>query len=126
MYMKKILVVDDNEDILYSIKNGLEDTNDDYKINTANNGIKCLEMLVEETPDLILLDLMMPNMNGWEVLETIQSNMKWRNIPIFIISSSDNPEFKESAEELGITFIEKPFDIKNLKTRIDEFLSIKF
>ena len=124
--MKKILVVDDNEDILYSIKNGLEDTNDDYKINTANNGIKCLEMLVEETPDLILLDLMMPNMNGWEVLETIQSNMKWRNIPIFIISSSNNPEFKESAEELGITFIEKPFDIKNLKTRIDEFLSIKF
>ena len=124
--MKKILVVDDNEDILYSIKNGIEDTNNDYKINTANNGIKCLEMLVEETPDLILLDLMMPNMNGWEVLETIQSNMKWRNIPIFIISSSDNPEFKQSAEELGITFIEKPFDINNLKTRIEEFLSIKF
>jgi CheY-like chemotaxis protein len=120
--MKKILVVDDNEDILYSIKNGLEETNNDIKINTANNGIKCLEMLVEETPDLILLDLMMPNMNGWEVLETIQRNMKWRNIPIFIISSSDNPEFKESAEELGITFIEKPFNINNLKTRIDEFL----
>jgi putative two-component system response regulator len=121
--MKKILIVDDEEDFLFSVKNGLEYITDEYKIQTANNGEKCLNILNKETPDLILLDLMMPNMNGWQVLDTIRGNLKWRDIPIFLITATENPEFKKTAEELGITYIEKPFTNYWLKEKIDNFFN---
>ena len=74
--MKKILVVDDEEDVLFSVKNGLENNSDEYTIQTAKDGKKCLNILTKEIPDLILLDLMMPNMNGWQTLDTIRGNPK--------------------------------------------------
>jgi CheY-like chemotaxis protein len=119
--MKKILVVDDDEGFLFSVKNGLEHISDEYTVQTANDGEKCLTILNNETPDLILLDIMMPNMNGWQVLDTIRGNFKWRDIPIFLITATDNPEFKKSAEGLGITYIEKPFTHDWLKRKIDNF-----
>jgi len=121
--MKKILVVDDEEDVLFSVKNGLEHRSDEYKIQTATDGEKCLHILTKEIPDLILLDLMMPNMNGWQALDTIRGNLKWRHIPIFIITAVEDSEFKNSAEELGITYIEKPFTIDDLKAKIDNFFN---
>lgn len=60
----------------------------------------------------------MPKMNGWKVLEIIQSNIKWREIPIFIITASNNPEFQRTAEELGVVYIEKPFTIQNIMEKI--------
>ena len=121
--MKKILVVDDDEDALFSVKTVLENNSNEYEIQTAKDGIKCLDILKEETPDLILLDLMMPNMNGWQVLDIIQGNLKWRRIPLLIITAVGDPEFKKSAEELGITYIEKPFTIDTLKGKIDSFFN---
>ena len=121
--MKKILVVDDEEDLLYSVKTGLENKSDEYKIQTATDGEKCLNLLNEEIPDLILLDLMMPNMNGWQVLDIIQGNLKWRHIPIFIITALENPEFKESVEDLGLKYIEKPFTIDDVKGKLDSFFN---
>ena len=116
-----ILVVDDEEDILFTIKYGLEKIDKNYKIKTVTNGEECLRALNEGIPDLILLDLMMPDMNGWQVLDIILGNTKWRNIPIFIISGAGNTEFKEQAENLGIPYIEKPFNIDELKDKIDNF-----
>lgn len=121
--MKKILVVDDEEDVLFSVKSGLEHRSDRYSIQTAEDGKKCLDILNKDIPDLILLDLMMPNMNGWQSLDTIRGNLKWRHIPIFIITATENPEFKKTAEELGITYIEKPFTIDDLKGKIDNFFN---
>ena len=83
--MRKNLIVDDEDDVLYSLKKGFEFFQDDYEVKTARNGKDCLEILTHQTPDLILLDLMMPNMNGWQVLDVIQENIKWREIPVFII-----------------------------------------
>ena len=123
--MRKILVVDDEEDILFSVKYGLENSSDNYEIYTANDGIKCLDVINRDIPDLILLDLMMPNMNGWKVLDKIQENPIWRDIPIFIVTAAVDPEFRIYADELGITYIEKPFDIKFLKNRIDNFFDKK-
>jgi CheY-like chemotaxis protein len=123
--MIDILVVDDEEDILFTIKYGLEKIDKNYKIKTVSNGDECLKALKEGVPDLILLDLMMPNMNGWQVLDIILSNSKWRNIPVFIISGAGNNEFKEQAEALGIPLIEKPFTIDLLKDRIDNFFMNK-
>ena len=86
--MKNILVVDDEEDILFSIKYGFEKFKQDFNIKTAKDGKECLNLLNKEIPDLILLDLMMPNMNGWQVLDIILGNIKWRNKfiyrPLFI------------------------------------------
>jgi len=117
----KILIVDDEDDVLYSLKHGLEDISHEYIITIASDGKQCLEFLSKDIPDLILLDLMMPNMNGWEVLDVIQGNLKWRNIPVFIISAASDPEFKQTAEDLGIPFIEKPLSVSAVKTRIDQF-----
>jgi CheY-like chemotaxis protein len=123
--MLKILVVDDEDDVLYSLKRGFEIFNDDYEVQTAKDGRECLKILTHATPDLILLDLMMPNMNGWQVLHIIQENTKWRDIPVFIISAVEKKEFKETAEELGIPFIEKPFSFPSLKKKIDYFFNIQ-
>jgi putative two-component system response regulator len=116
-----ILVVDDEEDILFTIKYGLEKIDKNYKIQTVKNGEECLKVLNKEIPDLILLDLMMPNMTGWQVLDIILGNPSWRNIPVFIISGAGNTEFKEQAEDLGIPYIEKPFTVDLLKDRIDNY-----
>lgn len=123
--MRKILIVDDEDDVLYSLKRGFEIFEDDYEIQTARNGKDCLEILTHHTPDLILLDLMMPNMNGWQVLDIIQENMKWRDIPVFIISAVEKQEFKDTTEALGIPFIEKPFSFTSLKKKIDYFFNCR-
>ena len=123
--MKNILIVDDEEDILFTIKCGLETINKEYKIKTAKNGTECFELLKKETPDLILLDLMMPNMDGWQVLDIILENPNWRDIPVFIITGIGTDKFKEQAKELGITYIEKPFTVEVLKNKIDNYLSEK-
>ena len=119
--MKNILIVDDEEDILFTIKYGFEEFKQEYNINTAKNGQECLKILKKEIPNLILLDLMMPNMNGWGVLDIILGNPKWRNIPVFIITGAGSIEFQKQAEELGITYIEKPFTIDLLKDKIDNY-----
>jgi CheY-like chemotaxis protein len=121
----KILIVDDEEDVLYSLKHGLESLSNDFSIQMARDGKQCLEILSKETPNLILLDLMMPNMNGWQVLDVIQGNLKWREIPVFIISAFNDPEFKQTTEDLGIPFIEKPINVEELKMRIDEYFLVK-
>ena len=123
--MKNILVVDDEEDIRFTIKYGLEKINKEYKIKTAKNGSECINILNENTPDLILLDLMMPNMNGWQILDVILGKPEWRNIPVFIITGAGSNEFKEQAEDLGITYIEKPFDINLLDEKIDQLFNTK-
>jgi CheY-like chemotaxis protein len=119
--MLNILAVDDEEDILFTIKYGFEKYNNEYEINTAKNGAECLNILSKKIPDVILLDLMMPKMNGWEVLDIILGNPNWREIPVFIITGAGNSEFKEQAEDLGITYIEKPFTIEELKNTIDSY-----
>jgi CheY-like chemotaxis protein len=121
--MKKILVVDDEEEILFSIKTGLESKSNEYKIQTATDGKKCLDLLNEEIPDLILLDLLMPNMDGWQVLDTVQGNIEWRDIPIFIITAVLDPVFKKSIEDLGIIHIEKPLTIDDPTEKIDNYFN---
>jgi CheY-like chemotaxis protein len=120
----KIPIVDDEDDVLYSLKRGLEDLCRDYSIQTASDRQQCLELLSGEIPDLILLDLMMPNMDGWQVLDVIQGNLTWRDIPVFIISAVNDPDFKRTTEDLGIPFIEKPFSAETIKKHVDRYFLI--
>jgi CheY-like chemotaxis protein len=125
--MKKIMIVDDEEDQIFCIKTGFEEIfGKDYKIISADSGKRCFELLENKViPDIILLDIMMPEMNGWEVFDKLRASKEWKNIPVvFLTARSD--EFAENAGGLiADDFIEKPIDIKELKVRIEKVLKKK-
>ncbi len=116
----KILVVDDNPDVLYSMKIGLESLSDDYNIISVESGEDCLDALSEGIPDLIFLDLMMPKMNGWDVIDHIQKNNNWKDIPIIIFTAADDPKYQKNAEKFGMIYVKKPFSINLIKEKIEQ------
>ena len=118
--VKKIMIVDDNPDILLSIKNGLEVVAGDYEVIGVESGEKCLELLETETPDLILLDIMMPEMSGWETFDKLKGNASWGKIPVVFLTARTDKVAKNAGGFLGDDYIEKPFEIAELKRRIDE------
>ena len=121
--MKKIMVVDDNPDHLHSIKQTIENMDDDYKVTCASSGIRCLKLLKDnEIPDLILLDIMMPKMNGWETFKTIQENSSWRDIPVVFLTARTDDFAQNAGSFLATDYIKKPFDIDDLKKRIEKVL----
>ncbi len=85
--MKKIFAVDDEQDLLFTIKQVLEYYNKDYKVTTIDSGYKLFVLLKKDIPDLILLDIMLPDINGWEIFKKLKSNPEWKKIPIIFISS---------------------------------------
>jgi two-component system, OmpR family, response regulator VicR len=119
--VKKIMIVDDNLDVILSIKNGLEDSVE-YKVIGAESGGKCLELLEIEMPDLILLDIMMPEMSGWETYDRIKENEVWRKIPLVFLTARTDKIARDAGDFLGEDYIEKPFEINNIMERIDKIL----
>ena len=120
--VKKIFVVDDNPDVIFSVKSGLEALSEDYEIQGANSGEKCLEMLETNTPDLILLDIMMPGMSGWKTFDKIKENESWKEIPIVFLTARTDRVAKNAGGFLGEDYVEKPFEINDLKVRIEKHL----
>lgn len=117
---KKILVVDDNPDIINTIKFGLEELSDHYEIDGASNGKECLSYLKEhETPDLILLDIMMPELNGWDTAAEIKKNNEWKNIPLVFLTAKTDSYSKTFGGLISGDYVTKPFDLENLHQRIN-------
>ena len=85
MANEKILVVDDEEYILELISFNL--TNNGYTVLTANNGIDAVKIAIEEKPNLILLDLMIPGKDGYDVRKEVRSNIEIKNIPIIMLTA---------------------------------------
>ena len=81
--MKKIMIVDDEKDQIFSVKTGFETAYPNkYEIIGAESGKKCFQLLEKKViPDIILLDIMMPTMNGWEVFDKLRASQKYKNIP---------------------------------------------
>jgi len=116
---KKILLVDDEADFVELMKTRLEAN--DYDVITSNNGVDALEQLKKAKPDAVLLDIMMPEMDGLVVLKTIRAEHK--RLPIFIITAFSNEERVKTAANLDATgFIIKTQDlgkeIKNITAAI--------
>jgi CheY-like chemotaxis protein len=121
--MKKILVVDDDQNILHCIKQTLEDMDVDYKVTCASNGMQCLKLLENnEIPDLILLDIMMPKMSGWTMFKNLQENPLWADIPVVFLTARTDEIAEKAGSFLATDYIKKPFDIEDLKIRIDKIL----
>lgn len=122
--MKKIMLVDDEKDQIFGIKVALEETyGDEYQVVPAESGKQCFELLEkEEKPDLILLDIMMPEMSGWEVYDKLRDNQTWKDIPIVFLTARTDRIAENAGEFLGDDYIEKPVDIKELHNRIEKIL----
>jgi len=120
---KKILVIDDNMSIIYSVKEGLERRYEKYEVEGALGGKQGLEVLERgDQPDLILLDIMMPDMNGWDVFATLQENENWKNIPVVFLTAKSDDYSKGLGKIVCKDYIEKPFEVEDLKNRIDAVL----
>jgi two-component system response regulator VicR len=122
--MKKIMLVDDEKDQIFSIKTGFEQVYpNEYEIIGVESGKKCIELLEKKVePDLILLDIMMPEMDGWEVFDKIKANQSWRKIPIIFLTARSDGLAKSAGSMIADDYIEKPIDIQELKIRIDNVL----
>jgi CheY-like chemotaxis protein len=122
--MKKIMLVDDEKDQIFSIKTGFEqEYPNEYEIIGVESGKKCIELLEKNVePDLILLDIMMPEMDGWEVFDKIKANQSWRKIPIIFLTARSDGLAKSAGSMIADDYIEKPIDIQELKIRIDNIL----
>jgi CheY-like chemotaxis protein len=121
---KKIMIVDDEPDIRYAVKDDLEDTyGDKYEVITAENGKQCLEILKDnQIPDIILLDIMMPEMTGWRLYDILRDSALWRDIPIVFLTARTDDIAKTAGRFLGEDYIEKPYKLEDLKERIDKVL----
>ncbi len=121
--VKTILIVDDDPGVSHTVKYGLEGLDEEYKVHTANSGEKCMEFLEKnQIPDLILLDIMMPDMNGWDVQKKLQGNIDWKSIPIVFLTATADPTSKKIGDITAYGFVEKPCKIPELKQKIDEIL----
>ncbi len=121
--VKKIFVVDDKTDLRYSVKTCLEDLDPNIEVICINSAEKCLEKLANnEFPDLILLDIMMPNMTGWEMFDRLKENDSWRHIPVIFLTARTDYIAKNAGNFLADDYIEKPFEMKDLFKRVNKIL----
>ncbi|EMR74577.1 response regulator with CheY-like receiver domain and winged-helix DNA-binding domain [Thermoplasmatales archaeon SCGC AB-540-F20] len=121
---KSILIVDDNPDVRFSVKLGLEDLDASYEVITAESGDKCLEFLKNnQIPDIILLDIMMPREDGWNIFAKVKEKLEWRNIPIIFLTAKTDDYSKGFGSISADDYVEKPFDMEDLKKRIDNILN---
>jgi len=120
----KVLIVEDieaNIDIL------MDALGDDYDVSVAMDGETALENLEIEVPDIILLDIMMPGMDGYEVCSRIRANKAMAEIPIIFLTAMTDINSKTKGFELGaVDYITKPFEILEVKDKVNNHLSLKF
>lgn len=117
------MVVDDETDQLFTIKAVIEDFSDEYEVITADSGTKCFEFLKNNfVPDLILLDILMPEMNGWEIHKILRKESKWQKIPIIFLTAVDDKTSEITGRNIAEDFISKPIDKQDFKTRIEKVL----
>ena len=116
----KILIVDDSEINRDILQQRL--TNYGYQVDMAVDGLEALEKLQQEPFDLILLDIMMPGLDGYETLERVKSDAHLKDIPVVMISALDDREVSKRCIKLGASdYITKPFNSVLLKSRIQSF-----
>jgi DNA-binding response OmpR family regulator len=118
---RKILVVDDDEDTVELLRFSLRKAG--FAVGTAKDGVEALKKVCSLSPDLILLDLMMPEIDGFGVCETLKSNPMTTAIPIIMLTAVTGQMSRFSGLEAGASdYVTKPFSPKHLVSRIEELL----
>jgi two-component system alkaline phosphatase synthesis response regulator PhoP len=120
----KILVVDDEPNIVQTLQDRLE--MNDYKVVTATNGQAGLEKAMSEQPDIILLDVIMPIMDGLEMLERLRKNESTKHLPVIMLTARSQNQDITRANSYGIEdYVVKPFDLSELLEKIESILENK-
>lgn len=119
-----ILIVEDDLDMQSGLQVALE--LEGYNVLTANNGEEAVALLATSVPDLILADLKMPHMDGLRLLEEIQKNKAWRNIPVVVVTAVAEPEVQSRVAWRGAyAYLTKPFELDELLDVIAQILGGK-
>ena len=124
---KKILIVDDEPYIRALLEQTLEDFEDeDVEILTANDGEEGLEIIQEEHPNLVFLDVMMPKMNGFDVCDQVKNHLKLGDVYIVMLTAKGQEFDKKKGLEVGAdTYMTKPFDPDAIVEKAEEVLGIE-
>ncbi|MDY0385699.1 MAG: response regulator [Methanolobus sp.] len=118
---QKILIVDDEMDALLALKVALE--TEGYSIAEAKDGYEAIDKVHSEIPDVILLDLMIPGIDGFEVCRQLKSDPMYKYIPVIMLTARGEVDDKVEGIELGADdYVTKPFNLKELKARIKMIL----
>lgn len=121
--MKHILIVDDNKANLTLAKAALADL---YKITAVISGAQALKFLEKNTPDIILLDINMPEMDGFEVMAELKANPECSSIPVIFLTADNDPETEQKCFDVGaLDFIAKPFVSPVMRSRISRILELE-
>lgn len=119
--MKKILIADDEHKIVMTLEYAFRKAG--YEIFIARDGTEVLELLKEQIPDLILLDIMMPNLDGYSTLEEIRKEEKYKNIKVIFLSAKTSEKDISKGMELGAdAYVTKPYSIKKLTEKVAELI----
>jgi CheY-like chemotaxis protein len=122
---KRVLIVDDQPSIVMTLK--FQVMNAGYDVLTATSGETALTIVEEQKPELVLLDVMMPQINGWEVCRRIKANPATREIPVFMVTALHGDADSSEARNSGASeFLVKPIKTDDLVKRIKKHLGSPF
>lgn len=120
--MKKILIADDEHKIIMTLEYAFRKAG--YEVFIARDGSEVLELLKTEVPDIILLDIMMPNIDGYTTLAEIKKNKNLAGIKVIFLSAKTGETDIKKGLDLGADdYITKPYSIKKLTERVEELLN---
>ena len=118
---RSVLLVDDEPNIVLSLEFLLKQAG--YEVRVARNGEEALKAVAERAPDLVVLDVMMPNLDGYHVCETIRADAKLRSVRILMLTAKSRDVEQEKARALGADdYITKPFSTRELVERVKTIL----
>ena len=118
---KKILIVDDEQDIVETLKFMLEAQG--YECHCAYDGEAGLNLAKEIIPDLMILDVMMPKINGYKISRLLKYDNKYKDIPIIMVTARSQDDDKAIGQETGVNeYVTKPFELEDLIDRVNKYL----
>lgn len=120
--MRKIIIADDEHKIVMTLEYSFRKNG--YEVFIARDGSEVLELLKDHTPDVILLDIMMPNVDGYTTLQEIKKQEKLKNCKVIFLSAKSNPADIEKGLSIGAdAYLTKPYSIKKLIQQVDELIN---
>lgn len=121
MMQPKVVVVEDEPEMLDIMRINLEQAG--YKVFTARDGLEGYELMEENDPDAVILDLGLPNLSGFRLVRLVRRDPRWSQLPLIVATAFAFEEVEELADERIDGFITKPFDPADLVSRLEYVLS---
>ena len=119
--MSKVLIVDDEPNILLSLEFLMKKQG--YKVFIARDGEEAMDIINEEVPEIVVLDIMMPQVDGYEVCTYIKASPSFQHIKVIFLTAKTKPEDIEKGKEIGAdAYMTKPFSTRNLMKKVKEML----